>query len=312
MLNIETAQKIFSKYRLGKVNSIENQESGITGTVFGINNKYIIKIQIDATDAFRSERNAFVCGILAENSIKAPLLVALDTSREIIPVKYIIITKLEGENLKYVWKNLSKDEQKNIFFKYGKVMARFHQISLKKFGDPANDNEQFDFWHECILFRYKGYYDYVKRNNIISDEVLNDINSFFVKNDKLLQIKVKPVLVHNDFQTKNIKYYQSGWNGIFDFDESIGAHNEMDFIKTCLPFKAEKIWLDEILKGYKTSGSLSEDFSKRIKLYELNFCLKVLKFTHANNLLADFYKRKFSWAVGKILKEDWRFLGNFT
>ena len=208
MLNEKTAQKIFNKYDLGKVDSINNEATGITGTVFELNNKFIIKLQNDATDTVRSERNALICNILKENNIKAPLLIALDISQEIIPEKYIITTKLEGDNVRDIWEDLPKDEQKRIFFEYGKLMAEFHQIKLKKFGDPADKNHQFDDWYDCIISRYKKYYSYIKKHNILSEEILSGINKFFVKNDGLLQIKTNPVLVHNDFQAKNIKYYQ--------------------------------------------------------------------------------------------------------
>lgn len=307
MINNKIVQKILNKYNLDDFIYVKKQGGGITGSVFDINGKYILKIQNDKTDNFRSERNAFVYKILEKNNIKAPKLISLDTSKKIIPEKYVLATKLGGENLRDIWQSLSKDEQKKIFFKFGELMAKFHQIELKKFGDPVDKSHQFDDWYNCIRNRFEEHFSYTNKNNIISPKLLERIDKFFNKNDEFLHVNTKPVLIHNDFQAKNIKYFKGELNGIFDFDECLAAHNEMDFLKSCLPFKREKIWLDEILRGYNTMGELSDEFFQRIKLYMINFCLKILKFQQANEIITDQVKTKFSWAVEKIMEENWKY-----
>ncbi|GEM_PF-4719777 len=307
MLDIPLTQKIFDKYGLGQVESVVKQAKGITGGVFEINGKFIVKIQNDEADVFRSERNAAVLEILKGSGIKVPELLALDVSEEIIPDKYIVMTRLAGENLKDNWLDFSEDQKKQIFFEYGSLMADFAQIVVPKFGELADPSQQFDNWHDCFIFRYKKYYDYLKRNHLVKEDILKEVNDFFVKNDHLLDIKVPSVLVHNDFQTKNLKYFNGKISGIFDFDECLGGHNEFEFIKTCLPFKKEKVWLDQIIKGYQTKVNLTQDFPQRIRLYTLKFCLKVLTFDHTSNLHSAFLHDKFHWAIDKILHEDWKF-----
>src|SRR3989344_8998995 len=78
MIDSKTAQKILYKHDLGKLTSFKKHETGITGSVFELNGKYILKVQIDATDNFRPERNAFICRILNKHGIKAPHLIAVD------------------------------------------------------------------------------------------------------------------------------------------------------------------------------------------------------------------------------------------
>ena len=307
MLDVKIAQKILDKYSLGKLNSFYRHERGITGTVFDVNDKFIIKIQSDASDQVRSERNAFICTLLTKHEIPAPELVALDVSKEIMPEKYVIMTKLKGENLKEFWQDWPKEAQKEIFFEYGRLMARFHQIKMAHFGDPVDPNHQFDNWRDCVLTRYQRYANYLQKNKVVPMETLGVIDKFFSANDDLLKINVEPVLTHNDFQSKNLKFLNGELIGIFDFDECLMAHNELDFTKTCLPFKKEKVWLDEIIRGYLSLGSISEEFPLRIKLYTLKFCLKVLMFLHINGLSTPLLKNKFLWAIDKILTEDWKF-----
>jgi len=304
MISSETAQKILDRHNLGRLTSFEKQESGITGSVFSINNKIILKAQFDSMDPARSERNAIACSILQKYNIPSPRLIALDVSKELAPVNYVLISRLEGSNVRDIWKSLPEDEQKRLFFEYGKLMAKLHEIPMEKFGDPADKNRQFDEWYGCIAARFNANLKFAEENRLAPPEKLSAIRQFFSENSELLHVKAKPVFVHNDFQAKNIRYHSGKICGIFDFDEVLGAHNEMEFIKTCLPFKREKVWLKEILKGYRSIGTLSDKFEQRLKLYQLNFCLKMLIFAHSNGLKNDYLTNKFYWAINKVIKED--------
>lgn len=306
-MNIPLAQKIFDKHGLGRVDSVNKEAKGITGGVFDVNNRFILKIHREPTDPFITARNAAVCQIFKEHQIKAPELIALDVSKEIIPDNYLIMTKLPGENLKEQWLDFTDDGKKKIFFDYGVMMAEIHLIKMPYFGDLTNPAQQFNNWSDCFSFRFQKNFDYLKDRRLLNEKTLEQVNDFFLKNKYLTEINFNPVLVHNDFQTKNLKYVDGQISGIFDFDECLAGHNEMEFIKTCLPFKKEKVWLDQIISGYKSIGGLSEDFPQRIKLYTLKFCLKVLTFNHAVNLLSPHLEDKFNWAIEKILHEDWRY-----
>jgi len=307
MLDFKTAQTILDRHRLGKLTSLKKHDTGITGSVFEMNENYILKMQMDAEDNLRLERNEWACRILGRHGIKAPEVVAVNMTKDALPSKYIIMSKIEGDNLSDVWKKLPEDMQRKVFFDYGRLMAQFHDIRMDRFGDPVDTARQSDDWHDCIKAIYINFYCYIGKHNILPKGILQRVNDFFKENDGLLHIKTKPVLIHNDFQAKNIKYLDGELNGIFDFDECLGAHNEMDFKKVCMPFKSEKVWLSEIMKGYRSAGTISNGFKERIKLYELNFCLKVMVFVHSNNLAINSMRDKYIGVIDNILTKEWDF-----
>jgi len=145
------------------------------------------------------------------------------------------------------------------------------------------------------------YFSYLDGNLILSNQTLARVRNLFQDNDNLFDIKGQPVLTHVDFQSKNIKYYQGKINGIFDFDECLGAHNEFDFTKVNLPYTVDNSFIDGIIKGYREIGSLSEDFFKRVRLYSLGAILNALWFSHSNKLITPAFKAKYLKAIEDLL-----------
>jgi len=299
----QALQEILSKHKLGRVLSIEKERIGITGNVFNINSKFILKIEgKGGQDKHRVERSVVMCKILEKNKIIAPRIIALDISKKIIKQKYVIMTRLEGDNLADVWKELPKNEQDSIVTEYVEILVRMHQIKLDKFGDIVNNHQQHSSWYNYLTGRYNKYFNYLEKYSILSAKILNQVQGLFKENDALFHIKTDPVLVHADFRAKNIKYYNGKINGIFDFDECLGGHNEFEFTKVFLPYTVDNSFKDSIISSYKANGSLSASFFQRVRLYSLGFLLNVLWFSHSNKLITPELKLKYSNGINKLLK----------
>lgn len=303
-LDQKTAQEILNRYSLGKVLSLKKQTRGITGSVFNINDKFILKIEGSCKqDEFRIERNAAISAIFEKNEIPCSKVVALDTSKEVIGRKYVIMTRLEGDTLVDVWNKLPTEDQRATALEYGEIMARIHQIKMKKFGDVINNDQQYDSWHDFITGRYGRSLSYLDSNFILSAKTLARVHNLLKDNDGLFHINSRPVLVHADFKAKNIKYHQGKINGIFDFDECLGGHNEFEFTKVFLPYTVDRFYKDMIIEGYKKIGSLSRDFPQRVRLYSLGFLLNVLWFSHSNELITPTLKAKYLNGVNELLSK---------
>lgn len=303
-LDKEITQRILDKFDLGTVQSVVKETSGITGDVFRINNQYILKTEGGgkAYD-YRIERNVVMCDILEKNEIAATRVIAADVSRTIIKQKYILLTHLKGDNLNNVWDTLPQHEQRSIAIDYGTIMARIHQIEMKKFGDIVDNRSQHNSWYDFIIGKYKRHIEYVERNGIMAATMLNQVKEVFNEHDKLFRVRTRPVLLHVDFSSKNIKYYQGKLNGIFDFDESLGGHNEFDFTKVFLPYKIDRLFSNFILEGYKRSATISDDFYQRVRLYSLSFLINVLWFSHENGLITPALNKKYTGGIEELIKE---------
>ena len=303
-IDINSAQKIFDKHNLGKIQKIQQEALGRTDDVLKINDKFILKIDSGGKiHKFRMERNAMMCRILKKNGILAPGIVALDTSQRIIKQKYIIMTLLEGENLIDLWKKLPVDEQRSVAIEYGMMMARIHQIKMPNFGDIIDKELQYQSWYDYIIGRHNKYFQYLEEKSLLPFRILDQVKKLFQEKDKLFRIKTIPVLLHTDFCSKNIKYYNGRLNGIFDFDESSSGHNEFDFTKIFLPYKLDGLYIKWILKGYQQVGNISDDFFQRVRLYSIGFLLNVLWFSHASNVITPALTAKYVSGLEVLLKE---------
>jgi aminoglycoside phosphotransferase (APT) family kinase protein len=303
MITDTTIQNIMDKFELGKCNSWEKFRKGIGGVTFNINDAFVMKINQDTLDPFRAERNAEVIQLLAKHHLPVSQFIGLDISLDIIPDKYILCRKLVGDDLGKSWKTFPPEEQRNVFLSFGKILAEFHKIKLDRYGFIADD-KTFPTWAAFIDHKYRGYYSYIERHNIVPSEILQEFEQFYQRNKHLLNIDVEPVFVHNDFQAKNVKYVNGKITGVFDFDECLSGHNEHDFIKLYLPFKKEREYLDVILEGYRgNGGEVSKEFRQRLTLYCMIFCLKVLSYIHANNIDDEPRSEKFRQAIKDLLEE---------
>lgn len=303
-LTKKIAQGILAKYKLGQLFNISKEALGVTGGAFCLNDTYIVKFEGRyLPDDRRIERNAAMCEILARHRIPAPKLVALDTSKTIVSLKYVIMTKLEGDELSSVWKKLPPREQQAVAIEYGTLMASLHQIPMKKCGDILDNDQQSDSWYAYITARHKKHLDYLENNSIIPAEALARARQVLAENDALFNVTIKPVLLHVDFQAKNIKYNRGKIIGIFDFDECLGGHHEFEFTKVFIPYKIDSAYKDAIVKGYETIGTLSSSFDRRVRLYSLGFILTFFWFAHVNKILTPALKDKYLLSLKQLFNE---------
>jgi hypothetical protein len=87
----------------------------------------IVYLKVD--QAFlASEKEAFVCGLLADNNLPSPPVIALDTSGEIISAPYIIQKHVGGIKLEKLLEQESEKEKHAIFFALGDFYKKLHSI----------------------------------------------------------------------------------------------------------------------------------------------------------------------------------------
>jgi len=125
----QTIEKVFAHHLPGReILQIEDRGIWIRHNFkITLDGDEIVHLKIDH-DFPASEKEAFICGLLTENHLPSPSVVALDTSGELIPAPFIIQKHVGGTKLTQLRKRESGTELKAVYFSLGNFYKKLHSI----------------------------------------------------------------------------------------------------------------------------------------------------------------------------------------
>lgn len=225
--------------------------------------------------------------IMNNLGLPVPRVILHDKTKKIVPYEFIILSKLDGEDLDSLWEKITKKEQIEIMEKIGEVIGRIHNIKFKEFGSLTPKKikvrgrfslkkvgeglkvkaSTFDFFDDAFEF-ISG----IASFEIINPELIKNLVNYVLENKKLTETSEDPSLIHGDFDIINfrVKKIKGIWQitGLLDFEYSASKMREYDFIKLHRNGFLEKGNLrDSLLKGYKKYQKINPEFDEKIKYF---------------------------------------------
>ena len=256
-------KKIFQDQQLENVTQVVKLSGGRVNPVYIVNDQYVIKF-----DALKRGFNKESFILKTFKKLPLPKLLAHDASLRLIPQEYIIQTKLEGENLSFVWPNLNKLDQENIFKNLITILKMFHARSYGFYGDIFSKSQQFKKWSNFFAFQYKKAVGLARQTGLINKSLFRSIDSFYNKNLIFLdQPTIKPCFCHNDLHFANILVNRNKISGILDFDLALAAPFDFEFNILCCFFRQPSFFVADELKT-KYSQPLKHCFAWLKKYYQ--------------------------------------------
>jgi len=214
-------------------------------------------------------------------------LVYYDETRENVPYMFSVQEYINGESLEYVLNqyivknfNFNKSKFINLFSSLGDILLKLHNIKFNFFQDNIiNIGKQSALtWLDLFKSRLEIQIQEAKRNKFELDK---EIEKYFKDFESLIEEENEAILIHNDFQWKNIivndEATQIKVNGIIDFDEWALGVRAQDFAKMeLITFKLlDNINLkNKFYETYSKSYRIDNDFNKKIELYCIYSLLK--------------------------------------
>lgn len=275
-INNETIQKILNKHNLGKIKSTASIKAGLINPAFLINDSYVLRI--DKSDHLKNvqghdtrfEREAFLYDLLPKKDIPTPLCLGFDSSREIIPEKYIIVSYIPGISLSEGFKNLDKETRQKLSFQMGEVIRKIHSVvpddlkGSKLFGPKTN-------WKKLYEKEFTFYLEEALKGKYFSSEIEEKIGKTYKEfQNQVSNLENDLRLVHSDFSASNIQINDRKIVGIFDFEWSHIGDPLWDLQKLPINFQLGDCFSREsFLKGYGMEDPTAEELI-RIKLYTLH------------------------------------------
>jgi len=298
---------LIDKYR-------EVTEAGLVNHIYEVQIKnpkktLILKVYPKRWEHYKPEKERFVFELINKKTkLPVPKIYILDKSKKILPNTYILMSKLEGVMLKHA----KMPRKEKLFFELGTDLAELHKIKLSHFGWIYKDkisryetkySKPFKTMKECFkdywieqkkefLSAPNKKYGKIDKKSFI--DLIPEMDKFVEKRLHLLDSKIIPVFIHNDFSWENILVEKKkSWkiSGILDVEFAKVADAEYELERYSDPFMFNsKKYTQAFVNGYLSKRKLSKNYNKKKDLYQL--------------------ARLFSWAsfdgfVIGMAKQDW-------
>ena len=269
-------EKILTKYNLGVLKSFVPIKAGLINPAFLINDSYVLMIDksehlknVQGHD-IRFEREAFLYDLLPKRGVPTPKCLGFDSSLEIIPEKYIIVSYISGVSLSDGFKNLGKEIQQKLSFQMGEIIRKIHNVTSEDLNGSVLFGPKTG-WKKLYEKEFTFYLEEAIKGKYFSSEVEEEIKKTFQQFQNLISdLENELRLVHSDFSVSNIQINGGEIVGIFDFEWSHISDPLWDLQKLPINFQMGDGFSREIfLKGYGIEN-LAEGELTRIKMYTLH------------------------------------------
>ncbi len=230
----EHVRKLVSELYTADIGEIVQLKNGDTNQVFmvhtlGHESDVVVRLSRDHTKINDYLKEQWCVKVAKEAGVPVPEV--LEVGNHIVPFPYYVAKFKKG-----VSGNAFKGNRKELYRQMGEIVSKIHSIKTKGFG------RTFD-WSHNQLSKHRSWREYLE-NDLKVDEVANFLadhkvidekcsKKFRSVTDSIKEWSFKPVLVHNDFLTKNILVNNSGKiTCVLDWELSLSFHKFREIGKT--------------------------------------------------------------------------------
>lgn len=295
-LSKKKIQEIFDAHSLGAVKTNKLIKEGVSNPVYMINNEVVLRIRKDS-NKFKFEKEKFLFDLLNKKThLPVPKVIALDSSKKIIPYDYILLEKLPGKSLKKSFSKLSAIQKKKLAYELGLSLAKIHSIHFKTIGDFKPNRLVEDMaWSKFVWNIYINALKKIKKGKFLDKTLIKRIESFIENNQNLLTVKFKPSLIHSDYNGENLLINKGKISGILDMEWSYSGHVEYELsainlklMKTIFPYQKD------FFRGYESKIKRRKDYKKLEPFYGIVYWM---------HLICWFYEVKEKRSQKKVVDE---------
>jgi fructosamine-3-kinase len=224
------------------------------------------------------ERTAMLNRLVAtQTSLPMPEVLAVNTSYDSWPWRYLIYSSTPGQEWAVVQKQMDKQELPNAYRQIGNAVAQLHTLQFPAFGEIADDGSvpSGNSYMDAFTLR--------ARRTIQSNRLVDLFTLVLDKNRHLFLNVNQSSLCHEDLHKYNILFqHQNGrWRlaTVLDFDKAWAGHHEIDLARLELwkGMVSADFWL-----AYKALQPVDKLNEQRRPIYQLLWCFEYAQNTHAH------------------------------
>lgn len=260
------------------VTAVSPLHGGHMGAVFelalsGSEPPLVLKVYPEAY-RWKMQKEMNVIGLIEGRvDVPVPRILLADESKTLLPLSFVLMRKIEGENLRGIEKDLAANALSRAYLLMGEALRKLHRISMEAFGYLGSQGistaHATNYAYLTTQFD-RATQDFVARGG--DTRLAQRIADFAMERAHLLNACEAAVLCHNDFHGSNIlvsgRDSSLRLTGVLDFENALAADPLMDLGKTlyCAP-EMDAPRRDALLEGY--GPILRSDWRETVTLYRL-------------------------------------------
>lgn len=238
-ITLGDAQRLFDRHGLGVVHSLQPRSGGQINGVYLVNGRYILRLRPEEkkAGAFVTEETLFR---RLRSRLPVPVVLACDTTRELLPVDYLVCARLPGDNLVRVWLTASERERRWLVLQLAEVMRALHEEAFPACGGfEAGALVPASSWRAYLSHRFQRRLLRVKMLPNADRDLMRALDACWRRHEPALQDR-PPVLVHRDLHFGNLLVENHRISGVLDFEAAVAgpAEYELDQLRRFLHYPA--------------------------------------------------------------------------
>lgn len=279
-LSPEVLQAICTAHGLGKIEQLEQPTQGNINRCFLVNDAYVLRFDVlDWGGANRYAGEKWAYDLLGETDVPVSRVVAIDTSKTLVPYDYLILTKMPGQTISTTAAELPQADRTAIGYSAGQYLATLHNHTFSQFGLLYNilaGKPQPD-WAAYVADHFRYYQGQVQALSLLSADVHERIDALLVRMQPLLAAVQQGVFIHGDYHFLNLLQQDGRVSAVLDFDWAASGDPSWDFridrqIESEVPDSREAFYA-----GYTSRRALPDGHWERLSLYRIGLYLDYLE-----------------------------------
>lgn len=276
-----------------KVAHIERKDLGEVNAVYfailGGGTEVVIRVspKEKVWSAFPQEAWAFQkCRAVG---VPTPEVLAVEAKPEDFPEPYMITKRIPGVSGESG--GLTEEQKLEVLNQLGHYLRLIHTIKIPGFGWLKPEGQGYRGRFDSLWAFILSFFGPEFSGNRLPEGKLEEFKCRFEDSKDLFDLK-EASLVHGDMSLKNVIVEGTKVTGVLDM-ENVKAHDPIfDFAWLDFWVNGQGPYLEALKRGYGDSAIFSDNFEKRMLLYELTLVISTLRYFEERGF-ADRIKKMF-------------------
>lgn len=276
-VTVESLNALLDRHGLEAINTLDILAGEIANPMLRINDRVVVRLNQHAPDTPVLAWEALIYHRLRQTQVlSAPMLVALDTQRDVVPYDALILDQVEGVRGNNVWAELDAPGREALSEELGRLCGAIHSLPWLAYGEHisiASSQLCSGRWADIVFAKITHAFDQAAGLELLPLPLSDTLITVLNDGDAVFETAPPPALAHTSLRLSNIllKRDNDRWSvgAIIDWQHALVADPVWEFAEMWSAGGDVYPLPDPFLYGYKERHPLPMDFRVRLRLYRL-------------------------------------------